>query len=209
MPASVPLVQLGTLRAELDGATVRIGPPIDPAYDSGEGQDALERRYATRPGGLENAAFFESFYGRNASCNPLAIDRELARRAPQVTRYWSVVDLSVQVPEGAVAVVEGSSGVVARPWIGAPARRQRLAAATLRAAARDRSCCRPGTAPRSNASPCIGPASIRAGWPPSPASRGAGTCCSRRTPMPRASSARRTRSSRGRCGSRATRATTC
>ncbi|WP_457100281.1 CDP-glycerol glycerophosphotransferase family protein [Microbacterium sp. P5_E9] len=108
MPASVPLVQLGTLRAELDSTTVRIGAPIDPAYDSGEGQDALERRYATRPGGLENAAFFESFYGRNASCNPLAIDRELARRAPQVTRYWSVVDLSVQVPEGAVAVVEGT-----------------------------------------------------------------------------------------------------
>ncbi|QIG40327.1 glycosyl/glycerophosphate transferase [Microbacterium sp. 4R-513] len=107
-PAPLPLVQLGTLRASLDGGVVRIGPPIDPAYDSGEGQAALERRYATRPGGLENAAFFESFYGRNASCNPLAIDRVIARRVPGVTRYWSVVDLSVQVPEGAVPVVEGS-----------------------------------------------------------------------------------------------------
>jgi len=106
--AVLPLTQLGTLRASLDGATLRIGPPIDPAYDSGEGQAALERRYATRPGGLEDAVFFESFYGRNASCNPLAIDRELARRRPEVTRYWSVVDLSVQVPEGAVPVVEGS-----------------------------------------------------------------------------------------------------
>ncbi len=85
-----------------------MGPPIDPAYDSGEGQDALERRYATRPGGLENAVFFESFYGRNASCNPRAIDRELARVAPSVTRYWSVVDLSVEVPAGAIPVVEGS-----------------------------------------------------------------------------------------------------
>ncbi len=90
------------------GATVRSAPPIDPAYDSGEGQDALERRYATRPGGLENAVFFESFYGRNASCNPLAIDRELARARHEVTRYWSVVDLSVAVPEGAIAVVDGS-----------------------------------------------------------------------------------------------------
>jgi CDP-glycerol glycerophosphotransferase len=107
-PEPVALTQLGTLRAELAGSTVVIGPPIDPAYDSGEGQDALERRYATRPGGVENAVFFESFYGRNASCNPLAIDRELARRAPGVTRYWSVVDLSVSVPEGAKAVVEGS-----------------------------------------------------------------------------------------------------
>lgn len=107
-PAALPLAQLGTLRAELDGWRLRVGPPIDPAYDSGEGQDALERRYATRPGGLENAVFFESFYGRNASCNPLAIDRELSRRAPGLTRYWSVVDLSVAVPEGAVPVVEGS-----------------------------------------------------------------------------------------------------
>lgn len=107
-PEALPLTQLGTLRAELDGWTLRVGPPVDPAYDSGEGQDALERRYATRPGGLENAVFFESFYGRSASCNPLAIDRELTRRAPGVTRYWSVVDLSVAVPEGAVPVVEGS-----------------------------------------------------------------------------------------------------
>jgi CDP-glycerol glycerophosphotransferase len=107
-PASLPLVQLGSVRASLDAGVVRIGPPMDPAYDSGEGQDALERRYATRPGGLENAVFFESFYGRNASCNPLAIDRELARRLPGLTRYWSVVDLSVRVPAGAIPVVEGS-----------------------------------------------------------------------------------------------------
>ncbi|MFB8387121.1 CDP-glycerol glycerophosphotransferase family protein [Microbacterium sp. NPDC055910] len=105
---ALPLTQLGPLRASLDGRTVRVGPPIDPAYDSGEGQEALERRYATRPTSLENAVFFESFYGRNASCNPLAIDRELARRAPHVTRYWSVVDLSVPVPEGGIPVVDGS-----------------------------------------------------------------------------------------------------
>jgi len=105
---TVPLTMLGTLRAELDGDVLRVGPPVDPAYDSGDGQAALERRYATRPGVLENAVFFESFYGRNASCNPLAIDRELARVAPGVARYWSVVDLSVAVPEGAIPVVEGS-----------------------------------------------------------------------------------------------------
>ena len=106
---ALPVELLGTLRASLDGSTVRIGPPIDPAYDSGEGQGALEVRYAGRPsGGLENAVFFESFYGRNASCNPLAIDREIAKQAPGATRYWSVIDLSVQVPGGAVPVVEGS-----------------------------------------------------------------------------------------------------
>ncbi|KQZ84567.1 glycosyl/glycerophosphate transferase [Microbacterium sp. Root166] len=107
-PPHAAEARLGTLRARIDGWSVRIDPPVDPAYDSGEGQDALERRYATRTARLENAVFFESFYGRNASCNPLAIDRELARRAPGVTRYWSVVDLSVAVPDGAIPVVEGS-----------------------------------------------------------------------------------------------------
>lgn len=104
----VPLTQLPGLRAEWDGRRLRVGPPVDPAYDSGEGQAALERRYATSRQPLENAVFFESFYGRTAGCNPLAIDRELARVAPTVTRYWSVVDLSVHVPPGAVVVVEGS-----------------------------------------------------------------------------------------------------
>jgi CDP-glycerol glycerophosphotransferase len=107
---SVPLTVGTALRAQLDGDAGRliVGPPVDPVYDSGEGQDALERRYAAGAGPLENAVFFESFYGRSASCNPLAIDRELARVAPQVTRYWSVVDLSVEVPPGAVPVVEAS-----------------------------------------------------------------------------------------------------
>ena len=96
-------------RVSIDGETVVIAPLMDEAYDSRDGQAALERRYTAQRGVTqENAVFFESFYGRNASCNPLAIDAELARRAPDVTRYWSVVDLSVAVPEGAVAVVEGS-----------------------------------------------------------------------------------------------------
>lgn len=106
--AAIPLTMTSTLRVVLGGGILSVGPPVDPAYDSGEGQDALERRYATRPGELENAVFFESFYGRNASCNPRAIDRELARVAPGVRRYWSVVDFSVDVPEGGIPVIEGS-----------------------------------------------------------------------------------------------------
>ena len=97
------------LRASLENSTVQISAPTSVEYASGEGQAALERRYVHQRGTeLENAVFFESFYGRSASCNPLAIDRELQRVAPGVTRYWSVVDLSVEVPTGAVAVIEGS-----------------------------------------------------------------------------------------------------
>ena len=106
--ATIGETMTSTVRVSLHDGMLTVRPPIDPAYDSGEGQAALERRYATRPGGLENAVFFESFYGRNARCTPRAIDRELARVAPGGTRYWSVVDLSVEVPEGAVPVIEGS-----------------------------------------------------------------------------------------------------
>lgn len=93
---AAPPLEAPTVRANWDGVHVRIGPPV--ASPVGPDSDAA----------LENAVFFESFYGRSASDNPRAIDRELARVAPGVTRYWSVVDLSVPVPDGAVAVIEGS-----------------------------------------------------------------------------------------------------
>jgi len=107
--AAIPPTLLLGLRAEWTGTALRVGPPLDPASHSAAGQAALAKQYAAaRREPLENAVFFESFYGRTVGCNPLAIDRELSRVAPGVTRYWSVVDLSVAVPPGAIAVVEGS-----------------------------------------------------------------------------------------------------
>jgi CDP-glycerol glycerophosphotransferase len=96
------------VRIAVDGGTAIVAAPIDPVYETVEGQSTLEGRYVAQTGGTENAVFFESFYGRSVGCNPQAIDRALSARAPGVTRYWSVVDLSVPVPEGAIAVVEGS-----------------------------------------------------------------------------------------------------
>lgn len=52
--------------------------------------------------------FFESFYGKQASCNPLAIDAEIARVRPEITRYWSVVNELVPVPDGSLGVLVGS-----------------------------------------------------------------------------------------------------
>lgn len=54
------------------------------------------------------AVFFESFYGRQVSCNPLALDVEIARRYPELPRYWSVVSERIRVPAGATAVLVGS-----------------------------------------------------------------------------------------------------
>ncbi|WP_261164384.1 CDP-glycerol glycerophosphotransferase family protein [Microbacterium sp. Marseille-Q6965] len=105
---SLPATMLPGLRASAAEDRVEIGAPVDPAYSSAEGQRALELRYASRADPLENAVFFESFYGSAAGCNPLALDREIARVAPGVTRYWSVRDGSVHVPDGAVAVIEGT-----------------------------------------------------------------------------------------------------
>lgn len=56
----------------------------------------------------DGAVFFESYYGRQASCNPLAIDREIAARFPDRPRYWSVENELVEVPSGATAVLIGS-----------------------------------------------------------------------------------------------------
>lgn len=55
----------------------------------------------------DGAIFFESFYGRQASCNPLAIDREIAARFPAAPRYWSVVSEDIAVPAGATPVLVG------------------------------------------------------------------------------------------------------
>lgn len=94
--------------AELDGEGLTISSPVDPVYASADAQEALERRYVSQILSEKPSVFFESFYGRNASCNPLALDREIARVRPDVVRYWGVVDRSVAVPDGAIAVVEGS-----------------------------------------------------------------------------------------------------
>ena len=55
-----------------------------------------------------DAVYFESFFGRSATCNPRAIDAEVARRRPDLPRYWSVDDRSVAVPEGAIPLVIGT-----------------------------------------------------------------------------------------------------
>jgi len=54
------------------------------------------------------AVYFESFFGRGATCNPRAIDAEITRRRPDLPRYWSVDDLSIAVPDGAIPLAIGT-----------------------------------------------------------------------------------------------------
>lgn len=72
-------------------------------------QARLEARYRTTAHTPQNAVYFESFYGRKATCNPWALDQEIARRYPELIRFWGVVDASVPTPPGSVAVIEGTT----------------------------------------------------------------------------------------------------
>ena len=106
----VPDLFVVSATTALDGAVSLVfGAPLAPDERGPAAQAKLEAAYRSAPFAPLNAVFFESFYGQNASCNPLAIDRELARTRPDVTRYWSVADASVAVPPGAIALVDGSA----------------------------------------------------------------------------------------------------
>ncbi|WP_298748899.1 CDP-glycerol glycerophosphotransferase family protein [uncultured Serinicoccus sp.] len=90
-------------------------------------QRRMDAAYLRGPHEPQQSVYLESFYGRLATCNPFAIDAVIAREHPDWVRYWGVTDLSVPVPEGAVAVVEGTQAwfdararsryVVANDWL--------------------------------------------------------------------------------------------
>lgn len=54
------------------------------------------------------SVFFESFNGDSVTDSPKEIDRVVASRFPELKRYWSVRDLSIEVPEGAEPLVAGT-----------------------------------------------------------------------------------------------------
>lgn len=64
-----------------------------------------------RRGPRTEAVLFESFHGRNVTCNPSAIWQELVRRGSTLTMYWSVNDSSVSAPAGTIPLVR-----LSREW---------------------------------------------------------------------------------------------
>ncbi|GAA1684566.1 hypothetical protein GCM10009792_00530 [Microcella alkalica] len=105
------LTPLARIEVAADRGTlvVSLSAPLPDDERGPAGQRRLEVEYRRRDAVPERAVFLESFYAQTAACNPLAIDRELARSHPDVVRYWSVVDRSIAVPEGGVPIVEGSA----------------------------------------------------------------------------------------------------
>lgn len=72
--------------------------------------DSLDAPDANLSGAQAPAAtvYFESFYGRQVSCNPRALDSEIARVAPDVRRVWAVESVLTEVPVGAIRAVIGT-----------------------------------------------------------------------------------------------------
>ena len=105
----------------------RVSPPRRPDEMGPFHQRRLNARYLKTAWRPRNAVYFESFYGRNSTCNPRALDAVIARTYPQLTRLWGVVDGSVPVPPGAIAVIQGtrewwearatSRYVIANDWL--------------------------------------------------------------------------------------------
>jgi CDP-glycerol glycerophosphotransferase (TagB/SpsB family) len=102
-----PLFRASVL-SRAGGLVLRIEPPLEDDERGAAAQRRLERAYRRDRGALDDAVFLESFYGQSTADNPGGIADALALTHPGTARYWSVVDRSVPVPEGATAIVEGS-----------------------------------------------------------------------------------------------------
>ncbi|HUP98975.1 MAG TPA: CDP-glycerol glycerophosphotransferase family protein [Aeromicrobium sp.] len=99
----------GTVRGDAGGLVLTVRAPLDDAVERGlRAQKSLGSAYRRNPKRPEDAIFFESYRGQSVACNPRAIDRFMAVDRPNTIRYWSVVDGSVEIPVGAVRVIEGS-----------------------------------------------------------------------------------------------------
>ncbi|QEO10880.1 glycosyl/glycerophosphate transferase [Protaetiibacter larvae] len=96
------------LRAVGGGLELTVSAPLADDERGRTAQRRLERAYRRERPQPENAVFLESFYGQSASCNPAGIAEVLRRSRPEVTRYWSVVDGSVAIPDGDRRLIEGS-----------------------------------------------------------------------------------------------------
>ena len=87
---------------------IRVTRPRTAEEYGAHNQRLLFDKFALGPAEPLEAVYFESFFGRSATCNPRAIDAEVARRRPDLPRYWSVDDRSIAVPDGAIPLVIGT-----------------------------------------------------------------------------------------------------
>ena len=94
-------------------------PPVltlnvqEPLADDVRGQrnQYLLRTAAQVEEATQDSVFFRALYSEVANCNMLGVHHELGRRGTGLTRYWSVRDHSVPVPDGGDRPGRGHAGV--------------------------------------------------------------------------------------------------
>jgi CDP-glycerol glycerophosphotransferase len=87
--------------------TLNVQEPLDDDVRGQRNQYRI-RRAAQVDEATGDSVFFRALYSEVANCNMLGVHHELGRRGSPLTRYWSVRDYSVPVPEGGVRIVEGT-----------------------------------------------------------------------------------------------------
>lgn len=102
----LPLARVRT--TAIDGRpAIRITAPLRPDERGNRNQQRL-RDVARVPRAERDAVFFRALYGEVANCNGRAVHGELVRRGSKLKLFWSVRDRSVAIPEGGIAILEGS-----------------------------------------------------------------------------------------------------
>lgn len=97
------------VRTKGDGLGIRLVKPRPDEAQTMYGHRALRRAYRERDVEVDpNVAMFQSYWAETATDSPLAISLELQKRRPEMRLYWGVLDHSVPVPDGMIAVVAGS-----------------------------------------------------------------------------------------------------
>ena len=111
---SVPEVSMLT-RYRASMAVVRrhvlaltLSPPLTDAERGPRNQHHLQSTTRGRTAD-QRSVVFRTLYGEAANGNALGVHRELRRRGADITTYWSVRDHTVPVPEGGIALIEGTS----------------------------------------------------------------------------------------------------
>ncbi|MCS4594594.1 bifunctional glycosyltransferase family 2 protein/CDP-glycerol:glycerophosphate glycerophosphotransferase [Brevibacterium sediminis] len=97
---------IGTSRS----VRIDVDPPLDPGSEIGSWNQAQNSQVFVAPSRQLNpsSVLFESFSGNSIADSPLALDREIGNRFPEVRRLWTVRNRRTVVPDGAVPVIFGS-----------------------------------------------------------------------------------------------------
>ena len=95
------------LRPALGALSLVVAPPL-PVECRGLRNQLRLQELANQGRGDEPSVFFRTLYGEAANDSGAALHRELRRRRPDLTLYWSVQDRSVEVPDGGVPLLEGT-----------------------------------------------------------------------------------------------------